>query len=156
MFLRKCTCTRRRCRLWSTRSAARRRTTSSLGRPRRRRTATSARGSSGASPGKGCGAPSAASSATRSARTSSTRTACKVSSSLLSPLKAPQHTRSPRIVCIDTRRPSIVAAYTLRWEFSRWMLCWPSQTCYWVFPLCLAIDRLYKCTVYTLLVWTAS
>jgi len=76
---RKCTCTRRRCRRLSTPSRAPRRTTSSSGRPPRPPTATSAKVSSGALPGKGCAAQSAGSSATKSARTYSTPTACRVS-----------------------------------------------------------------------------
>ena len=76
---RRCTCTRRRCRPSSTRSQARRPTTSTCGRPPRRPTVSSARGCCGAWRDRGYGVRSAASSATRSARTSSTPTVCRVS-----------------------------------------------------------------------------
>lgn len=66
---RRCTCTRKRCKRWSTRSLRRRRTNSSPGRPHRRPIATSARVSSGVSHDRGCGVPNAVSSATKSART---------------------------------------------------------------------------------------
>lgn len=76
---RRCTCTRKRCRRWSTRSPRPRLTNSSHGLPRRLPTATSARAFFGVSPDKGCGARSAVSSATRSARTCWMRIACNVS-----------------------------------------------------------------------------
>lgn len=76
---RRCTCTRKRCRRWSTRSPRPPPTNSSHGLPRRLLTATSARAFFGVSPDKGCGVRSAVSSVTKSARTCWTRIACKVS-----------------------------------------------------------------------------
>lgn len=76
---RRCTCTRKRCRRWSTQSPRPRLTNSSHGLPRRLPIATSARVFFGVSPDKGCGVRSAVSSATKSARTCWTRIACKVS-----------------------------------------------------------------------------
>ena len=75
---RKCTSTRRRCRVSSTLFRAQRRTTSSRGRPLHPPTATSAKVFYGASLDRESAAPSVASSATKSARTSSTPTASKV------------------------------------------------------------------------------
>ena len=76
---RKCTSTRRRFRVWSIRYPARLRTISSLGRPRRRPTATSAKAFCGASPARESAAQSAESSAMKSAKIYSTPTAFRVS-----------------------------------------------------------------------------
>ena len=76
---RKCTCTRKRCRVSSIQYRARLRTISSRGRLLPRPTATSARASSGASHAKASAALNVASSATRSARICSMPIAYKVS-----------------------------------------------------------------------------
>lgn len=76
---RRCMCTRRRYRPWSTPFRAQRRTTFCCGLPRHPPTVTSARGCCGESRARESAAQSAGSSVTKSARTCWMRTACRVS-----------------------------------------------------------------------------
>lgn len=79
-LLRNCTSSRRPSRRSSIQFHPRRPTTLRCGRPLRPRTAMSARGCCGVSPGRECAAQSVALNVTRSARTSSMQTVYKVRS----------------------------------------------------------------------------